>query len=209
MLYVVCASRPDGALLRMRCGGDVQWRHQIRGRHAPLSERCARSGEPGKNRGQEGLWRYGRTCHWFVWRGRSRWSRGRPGCRPGHCLALSDAGAAVAVCARSEDEVTGVADEIEGREGTRSIHGAMSPTARRSRAWSPRSRTRSDRWICWSTTRVNSAIPFLDPAQARARDTAPRDDVRLKPLRTQRAQSSAHNPSSRPAGGPRPLPGGA
>ncbi len=30
-------------------------------------------------------------------------------------LALSDAGAAVAVCARSEDEVTGVAGQIEGR----------------------------------------------------------------------------------------------
>jgi NAD(P)-dependent dehydrogenase (short-subunit alcohol dehydrogenase family) len=32
-------------------------------------------------------------------------------------LALSDAGAAVAVCARSEDEVTGVAGEIAGRGG--------------------------------------------------------------------------------------------
>ena len=32
-------------------------------------------------------------------------------------LALGDAGAAVAVCARSEDEVTGVAGEIEGRGG--------------------------------------------------------------------------------------------
>ncbi len=32
-------------------------------------------------------------------------------------LALSDAGAAVAVCARSEDDVTRVAGEIEGREG--------------------------------------------------------------------------------------------
>jgi NAD(P)-dependent dehydrogenase (short-subunit alcohol dehydrogenase family) len=32
-------------------------------------------------------------------------------------LALSDAGAAVAVCARSEDEVTGVCGEIEGRGG--------------------------------------------------------------------------------------------
>lgn len=30
-------------------------------------------------------------------------------------LALSDAGAAVAICARSQDEVTGVAGEIEGR----------------------------------------------------------------------------------------------
>ena len=32
-------------------------------------------------------------------------------------LALSDAGAAVAICARSKDEVTGVAGEIEGRGG--------------------------------------------------------------------------------------------
>ena len=32
-------------------------------------------------------------------------------------LALGGAGAAVAVCARSEDEVTGVAGEIEGRGG--------------------------------------------------------------------------------------------
>jgi len=32
-------------------------------------------------------------------------------------LALSDAGAAVAVCARSEAEVTGVAGEISGRGG--------------------------------------------------------------------------------------------
>jgi len=32
-------------------------------------------------------------------------------------LALGDAGAAVAVCDRSEDEVTGVAGEIEGRGG--------------------------------------------------------------------------------------------
>ena len=30
-------------------------------------------------------------------------------------LALSDAGAAVAICARTQDEVTGVAGEIEGR----------------------------------------------------------------------------------------------
>jgi NAD(P)-dependent dehydrogenase (short-subunit alcohol dehydrogenase family) len=32
-------------------------------------------------------------------------------------LALSDAGAAVAVCARSQDELTGVASQIEGRGG--------------------------------------------------------------------------------------------
>src|SRR5512142_3339518 len=32
-------------------------------------------------------------------------------------LALGDAGAAVAACARSEDEVSGVAGQIEGRGG--------------------------------------------------------------------------------------------
>jgi len=60
-------------------------------------------------------------------------------------LALSDAGAAVAVCARSEDEVSGVAGQIESRGGTRWQYGATSPTARRYRAWSPRSRRRSGR----------------------------------------------------------------
>lgn len=46
-------------------------------------------------------------------------------------LALSDAGAAVAVCARSKDEVRGVCGEIEGRGGAHWPSGAMSPIASR------------------------------------------------------------------------------
>jgi NAD(P)-dependent dehydrogenase (short-subunit alcohol dehydrogenase family) len=42
---------------------------------------------------------------------------GRPGVGRAIALALSDAGAAVAVCARSEDQVAGVAAEISDRLG--------------------------------------------------------------------------------------------
>jgi 7-alpha-hydroxysteroid dehydrogenase len=60
-------------------------------------------------------------------------------------LALSDAGAAVAVCARSEDDVTGVAGEIAGRRGHALAVRCDVTHRQRWRAWAPRSRRRLGR----------------------------------------------------------------